>query len=122
MLAKGETGMKIATISATEAKNRFGDVLRRAYRSQEHLVVERGGIPVVAIVPISDYEQFLSQVPDEESGTVEADLSTASAQNQAGIRLMEFLAEMHAQMPDVPEEQVQREIEEAIAAVRAENR
>ena len=112
--------MKIATISATEAKNRFGDMLRRAYRSQEHLIVERGGIPVVAIVPISDYEQFFMQVRSDEIETVEADISTASAQNQAGNRLMEFLDEMHAQMPDVPEEQVQKDIEEAIAAVRAE--
>ena len=114
--------MKIATISATEAKNRFGDVIRRAYRSQEHLVVERGGIPVVAIVPISDYEQFLTQVRSDEIESVEAEISAASAQNQAGNRLMEFLDEMHAQMPDVPEEQAQKYIEEAIAAVRAEKK
>lgn len=114
--------MKIATISATEAKNRFGDVIRRAYRSQEHLVVERGGIPVVAIVPISDYEQFLTQVGSDEIESVEAQISTASAQNQAGNRLMEFLDELHAKMPDVPEEQAQKDIEEAITAVRAEKR
>ena len=114
--------MKIATISATEAKNRFGDVIRRAYRSQEHLVVERGGIPVVAIVPISDYEQFLTQVRSDEIESFEAEISAASAQNQAGHRLMEFLDEMHAQMPDVPEEQAQKDIEEAIAAVRAEKK
>lgn len=35
---------------------------------------------------------------------------------------MAFLDEMHAQMPDVPEEQAQKDIEEAIAAVRAEKR
>lgn len=114
--------MKIATISATEAKNRFGDVIRRAYRSQEHLVVERGGIPVVAIVPISDYERFLTQVSDDEKESLGAGISTASAQNQAGNRLMEFLEEMHAQMPNVPEEQAQRDIKEAIAAVRSEKR
>ena len=114
--------MKIATISATEAKNRFGDVIRRAYRSQEHLVVERGGIPVVAIVPISDYEQFLTQGSVNETMSVEEELSNASAQNQAGNRLMEFLEEMHAQMPDVPKEEAQKDIEEAIAAVRAEKR
>lgn len=114
--------MKIATISATEAKNRFGDVIRRAYRSQEHLVVERGGIPVVAIVPISDYEQFLTQGSVNETVKLEEELSNASAQNQAGNRLMEFLEEMHAQMPDVPEEEAQKDIEEAIAAVRAEKR
>ena len=114
--------MKIATISATEAKNRFGDVIRRAYRRQEHLVIERGGIPVVAIVPISDYEQFLAQVGNDDAESVGADISTASAQSQAGNRLMEFLDEMHAQMPDVPEDQAQKDIEEAIAAVRAEKR
>ena len=112
--------MKIATISATEAKNRFGDVIRRAYRGQEHIIVERGGIPVVAILPISDYEQFLTKEQPDAIETVGADVSIASAQNQAGNRLMEFLDEMHAQMPDVPEEQVQKDIEEAIAAVRAE--
>jgi len=114
--------MKIARISATEAKNRFGDVIRRAYRSQEHLVVERGGIPVVAIVPISDYEEFLTQGSGKETMRVEEEISNASAQNQAGNRLMEFLEEMHAQMPDVPEEEAQKDIEEAIAAVRAEKR
>ena len=35
---------------------------------------------------------------------------------------MAFLDEMHTQMPDVPEEQVQKDIEEAIAAVRAEKK
>ena len=110
--------MKIATINATEAKNRFGDVIRRAYRGQEHLIVERGGIPVVAIVPISDYEQFLTQTQRDAIEEVESDISTASAQNQAGNRLMAFLDEMYAQAPEVPEEQIQEDIEEAIAAVR----
>ena len=110
--------MNIATISATEAKNRFGDVIRRAYRGQEHLIVERGGIPVVAIVPISDYEQFMALAQSEDKEKVEPSISTASAQNQAANRLLAFLEEMHAQLPDVPEEQVQEDIEEAIVAVR----
>ena len=110
--------MKIRTINATEAKNRFGDVIRRAYRGQEHLIVERDGIPVVAIVPISDYEQFLTLTQGDASGTMDADISTASAQNQAWKRLMAFLDEMHAQVPEVPEEEIREAIEEAIAAVR----
>ena len=111
--------MKIATISATEAKNRFGDVIRRAYRGQEHIIVERGGIPVVAILPISDYEQFLTKEHPDAIETVGTDISTASAQNKAGNRLMAFLDEMHAQMPDIPDRQAHEDIEEATAAVRA---
>lgn len=39
-------------ISATEAKNRFGEIIRRAYRDGETFIVERGGLPVVMIVPV----------------------------------------------------------------------
>jgi len=39
-------------ISATEAKNRFGEVIRRVYRDGETFIVERDGLPVVMIVPV----------------------------------------------------------------------
>jgi prevent-host-death family protein len=44
-----------ATISATEAKNRFGEVIRRVYKNGETLIVERGGLPVVVIMPVHQY-------------------------------------------------------------------
>jgi prevent-host-death family protein len=46
-------------ISATEAKNRFGEVIREAYRGEHHLIVQRDGIPVVAILPVYEYEQLV---------------------------------------------------------------
>lgn len=49
----------------------------------------------------------------------ESDDPTARVQDQTRDCLSKFLDEMHATMPDVPEEQVQEAIEEAIAAVRA---
>ncbi len=45
-----------ATITATEAKNRFGEVIRRVYKNGETLIVERGGLPVMAIVPMQEYQ------------------------------------------------------------------
>lgn len=47
-----------------------------------------------------------------------SDDPTGRVQAQTRDRLSKFLDEMHAQMPDVPEEDVQEAIEEAIAAVR----
>ena len=44
----------VRMVSATEAKNRFGAIIKQAYAGDEHLIVERGGIPVVVIVPIQD--------------------------------------------------------------------
>lgn len=88
--------MKIATNSATEARNRFGDVIRIAYRGQEHLIVERAGIPVVAIVPFSDYEQLLTQFQDDAKEKGQTDISSAGVQNLTGNRLMAFLDDVHA--------------------------
>jgi prevent-host-death family protein len=43
-------------ISATEAKNKFGQVIKQVYVSQEPTIVEKGGLPVVVIVSIPHYE------------------------------------------------------------------
>jgi prevent-host-death family protein len=51
---------KTATIASTEAQTNFGVVIRRVYKNGEHLIVERGGLPVVVILPIGDYREFVS--------------------------------------------------------------
>ena len=53
-----------------------------------------------------------------EKGNEPIDISSDNNQGPAGDRLIEFLEEMHATMPDVPEEEAQKDIEEAIAAIR----
>jgi len=112
--------MKKKTISATMASTQFDDILRRVDCDQEHLIIEQEGIPVVVILPFADYEYFLAQTQRHAEETVQTDLSSAGVQNQSGNRLSDFLDEMHATMPDVPEEDVQKDIEEAIAAIRSQ--
>ena len=46
------------TIGATEARNNFSELLKRVYKGREHLVVEKGGIPVAALIGIREYEVF----------------------------------------------------------------
>lgn len=43
-------------ISSTEAQTHFGALIRRVFRNGAHIIVERGGFPVVAIIPVSEYE------------------------------------------------------------------
>lgn len=45
-------------IGATEVRNNLGTLLNRVYRGEEHLVVEKLGIPVAAIINIKEYEAF----------------------------------------------------------------
>ena len=77
----------VATVNATDAKNRFGDLIRRAYQGKGHLIVERGGIPVVAIVPISDYQQLLAPV-----GTATGTSAPAEAAQRAASGAVEAQA------------------------------
>jgi len=50
------------TISATQARIHFGEVIRRAYIGQEPVVVEKDGIPVVVILSFPSYEQLLKEL------------------------------------------------------------
>ena len=105
----------VRTVTATEAQNRFGAMIKRAYEDEEHLIVKRGGIPVVAIVPMQDYERLVAAENLPEEVAQDVALSSKAA---ASPRLKAFLAEAHAQMPDVPDKEVDEDINEAITAVR----
>jgi prevent-host-death family protein len=47
------------TIRATEVHRNFADVVRRAFSGQEHFVVEKEGLPVVAIISMHEFEALL---------------------------------------------------------------
>lgn len=108
----------IRIVTATEAKNRFGAMIKSAYAADEHLIVEKSGIPVVAIIPMADYQQLVSQ--QTTSDAVSERIATEQRRAQAGRELRELLAKIHAEMPDVSEEEADRDIARAIREVRAE--
>ena len=83
--------------------------------SERHLR-QRGGIPVVAIVPIQDYERLIA----EEDLTTElaAAIAQGSQAANARARLRAFLASTAQRMPVVPEAEVDQDILAAVGAVR----
>ncbi len=46
------------TISATEARIHFGELMRRVVEQKEAIIVERSGKPQVAIMPIDEFERL----------------------------------------------------------------
>jgi prevent-host-death family protein len=54
------------TIGATEARNNFSELLKRVHKGREHLVVEKGGIPVAAVISMHEYEAFRRWKAQEE--------------------------------------------------------
>lgn len=49
--------MKV-TVGATEVRNHFGKFLKQVHRGDEHIVVEKSGIPVAALISLKEYEEF----------------------------------------------------------------
>ena len=48
-------------VSATEARIRFGEVMRRAVESREPIIVERGGKSHVVVLSVDEYERLLKR-------------------------------------------------------------
>lgn len=48
----------IHTMPATQARVHFGEVLRRVHRGREHVIVEKDGLEIAAILSRADYEEY----------------------------------------------------------------
>ena len=106
----------VKIVTATEAKDRFDELIKGAYLREEHLIVTRDGIPVVAIVSMAAYAQLVS--PEDLAAELGHELAASSADLQARAQLAAFLADVHARVLEVPEEEAEREIAQAIDEVR----
>lgn len=49
------------TIPATKIHRNFADVIRRTHSGREHFIVEKDGLPVVAIISMQDYERLVQE-------------------------------------------------------------
>jgi hypothetical protein len=63
------------------------------------VIIERSGKPMVAVIPIDVYQQLI-------------------AEREARFQVLDRVRD---RLPDVPPEEVERDVAEAIAAVRAED-
>ena len=49
----------ITTLPATKAKAHFGEVIKRVHNNKEYIIVEKNGIPVIAVMDADEFEDYL---------------------------------------------------------------
>lgn len=54
------------TIPATTAHRQFGNLIKRAFSGKEHFIVEKEGLPVVAIISMREYEELMNDREEQE--------------------------------------------------------
>ena len=85
--------------SATEARQQFSKLLKRVYTGEYRVLVEKGGIPVAAIVSPLDLEWLQSQETNGQADTA-------------------ILREIGEIFRDVPDEELEREVARAVRFAR----
>jgi prevent-host-death family protein len=87
----------VVRIGAREARNNFADLLGRVGYGGQTVIVERSGKPMAAIIPAESYEQLI-------------------AEREARFQVVDRI---RSRLPDLPLEEVELDVAQAIAAVRA---
>ncbi len=91
------------TMKASEARSQWSSLLARVYRRQARVVVEKGGIPVAALISPEDLARF----------------NRLEAEREAQFSVIDRAREAFR---DVPDEELEREVEQAVFQARAELR
>jgi len=84
-------------IGAREARHKFSDLMGSVHYRGQAVIIERSGKPMVAVIPIDVYDQLI-------------------AEREARFQVLDRIRD---RLPDLSPEEVERDVAEAIAAVRA---
>lgn len=93
----------IETMNVSETRKQLSEALNRVRRRETRVVVEKSGIPVGALVSMDDLARLKSIDEDR-------------------ARLLQSLAQTRKAFEGIPPEEIEAEIENAIAEVKAESR
>jgi len=93
----------VETVSVSEARQNFSQLLNRVFRQEVRVVVEKSGIPVAAIISATDLKRF-QRLERERAERFRA------------------LDETRDAFKDVPDEELEAEVAKAIAAAREKHR
>ncbi len=86
----------IKHIEAREAHIRFAQLLGEVHDGGQTVIVERSGAPLAAIIPLKEYEQLISERAER----------------------FQILDDIRRRMPDLPVEEVENDVAQAVAAIR----
>lgn len=87
-------------ISAVEARKRLGEILEGVHYRGDEVIIERAGKPMAVVIPAERYE----------------------AMEKSRERLFELIEKNWEHNKDVPYEEVEREVRQAIEEVRGQRR
>jgi prevent-host-death family protein len=96
----------VHTMPATQARVHFGEVLKRVHRGGEHVIVEKDGLEIAAILSRADYEDYRRMLALRQ--LEELNKAINREMQRKGITEEQALAELEKTQQAVFEEQYGR--------------
>lgn len=87
---------KVKTIPAVTARVHLGDIMKRAFRNREHFIVEKSGLPMVAILNANEYFELVQE-------------------REARFAVLDRIK---TRIPETAPEEIERNVQAAVQAVR----
>ena len=94
------------TLSATEARIRFGELMREVVERQEPVIVERGGKPQVVVLAVAEYERLLGAQREQADWWTLVERARDQARTELGDRELPSPDEIIRQMREERDEQL----------------
>lgn len=88
--------MTIKTIPAVQARIHLGAIMKRAFKNGDHYIVEKSGIPMVAILNANEYMQIVQEREER----------------------FKILKNIKAKIPFFPPEEVEEDVRRAVKDIR----
>ena len=88
--------MATKTIPAVEARVHLGEIMKRSFKKGEHFIVEKSGIPMIAILNANEYIQLIEEREER----------------------FKILDSIKAKLPDISVKEAEEDVTKAIQAVR----
>ena len=90
---------KVKTIPAVEARVHLGKIMKEAFKKGKHFIVEKSGIPMVAILSADEYTKLIQEREER----------------------FKILDRIKAKIPDIPSKELEEDVNQTIRKVRKQN-
>jgi len=83
-------------IPAVEARVHLGEIMKRSFKKGDRFIVEKAGIPMIAILSADEYTRFIQEREEQ----------------------FKIFDKIRSKAPDVSAKEVEKDVNKAIQAVR----
>lgn len=86
----------VRVIPAVEARVHLGEIMKRSFKKGERFIVEKAGIPMIVILSAEEYSRLIRDREEE----------------------FKIFDKIRSNIPDIPAEEMEKDVNKAIQAIR----